>query len=138
EFGLLAKNKGLSKALSAHLFVGENDFDKAIIKIQLYDASSGDPTNPIIHEPIIFNITDKQTGWFKINLEDKNIYIDSSIKKIALMAILVQSEGEGCLALSGIFPSIGHWAIVKDFESGQLIKAPFSFPLYLTVETYSW
>src|SRR5690606_1311192 len=59
EFGLLAKNKGLSKALSAHLFVGENDFDKAIIKIQLYDASSGDPTNPIIHEPIIFNITDK-------------------------------------------------------------------------------
>lgn len=140
EMGILAKTKGLSKVLSTHIFIAENDYDEAIIKIQLYDATGGSPKSPIIHAPMVFKIINKQTGWFKLSLDDKNIFLDSDVKKIALVAILVHAEGEasGCISLSGILPSFKNMAFIKDFETGQFIKAPFSFPLYLTVETYSW
>jgi len=137
--GITINNKGLSKVLSAHLHITGNSYKKASVKIQLYDIEND---KPIVHSPIIFNIIDKQTGWFKINLEDKNIYIDSNIKKVALLFDLVAIESynkkePASLDINIIFPSFNTMAIGKD-DNGKLIKAPFSFPLYLTVETYSW
>lgn len=139
NIGITANNKGLSKVLSAHLHIADNDYKKASLKVQLYDIAND---KPIVHAPIIFNITDKQTGWFKINLEDENIYIDSSIKKIALMFDLVFVESYNKkepaeLTLNIVFPTFNSMAFGKN-DKDQWIKAPFSFPLYLTVETYSW
>ncbi|HLV45958.1 MAG TPA: hypothetical protein VKY32_02840, partial [Flavobacterium sp.] len=137
--GITINNKGLSKVLSAHLHIAGNSYKKASVKIQLYDIEND---KPIVHSPIIFNIIDKQTGWFKINLEDKNIYIDSNIKKVALLFDLIAIESynkkePASLDINIIFPSFNTMAIGKD-DNGKLIKAPFSFPLYLTVETYNW
>ena len=137
--GITVNTKGLSKVLSAHLHIAGNSYKKASIKIQLYDIAN---EKPIIHAPIIFNIVDKQTGWFKINLEDENIYIDSNIKKVAMMLDLVAIESynkrePASLNINIIFPSFNTMAIGKN-DNDKLIKAPFSFPLYLTVETYSW
>lgn len=137
--GIMVSNKRLSKVLSAHLHIASNGFKKSSIKIQLYDVTN---EKAIVHEPIIFNIVDKQSGWFKINLEDKNIYIDSEVKKVALLLDFVSVETynekvPASLDLNIVFPSFSAMAIGKD-DNNKWIKAPFSFPLYLTVETYSW
>src|SRR5690606_22149071 len=116
NIGITANNKGLSKVLSAHLHIADNDYKKASLKVQLYDIAND---KPIVHAPIIFNITDKQTGWFKINLEDENIYIDSSIKKIALMFDLVFVESYNKkepaeLTLNIVFPTFNSMAFGKN------------------------
>lgn len=143
EYGILFRNKGLSKILSAHLHIHQNTLKRALIKIQLYEISGGKPIKPIVHEPIIFDIRDKQVGWFKINLENQNIYLDKSIKKVAMFIKTVDTEyyqdkEDNCLYFTGIFPSLNNTIIYRHLNDEGFSKIPLSFPLYLTVETYSW
>lgn len=139
--GIFVNNKTLSKVLSAHLHISENSYKKAVVKVQLYDITN---EKSIVHEPIIFNITDKKTGWFKVNLEDKNIYVGRESKKIAIMFDFVYfkpyddtADTQPCLLMNAILPSFGTMVVIKD-DNEKWRKVPLSFPLYLTVETYSW
>src|SRR5690606_40049678 len=43
EYGILCRNKELSKNLSAHLHIHQNTLKRALIKIQLYEISGGKP-----------------------------------------------------------------------------------------------
>lgn len=140
--GIFVNNKTLSKVLSAHINISDNKYKKVIVKVQLYDITND---KPIVHEPMIFNITDKRTGWFKINLDEKNIYIDRESKKIAVMFDFVYfetyeddvTEIETCVSMSVLMPTFGSKIVVRE-DDKTWRKIPVSVPLYLTVETYSW
>lgn len=143
EYGILFRNKGLSKILSAHLHLHKNYLKKALIKIQLYEVIDGKPSNPIVHEPIIFNINDKQTGWFKINLENQNIYINKDVKRVIMFIKMIDKvdypdETDNCLYFTGIFPATSNLMIYRHLNDDGFSRVPVSIPLYLKAETYSW
>ncbi|MEG1267428.1 MAG: hypothetical protein RSE19_13215, partial [Myroides sp.] len=84
-------------------------------------------------------LTNKNTGWIVLNLNDYNIYIDGH-KKIAVTLKLLQMEfeknkKEGTFTMNVGF-GVGNNTVARESQFEEWMKFPINYPFYITVDSY--
>lgn len=140
EFGMIVKNKGLSEVKSFHIHIKENTYKRLVYRLSFYEVSNGKPSQKINHEEILFSIGEKYSGWLKVDLSKKYIFLDNKNKNIALVLSLVDLQFNSDEKIGNLDFHIGtalsNPMVIKEntFEPWQ--KFPFNIPMYITVDTY--
>ncbi len=140
EFGMIMKNKGLSELQSFHLHLNSISYKKVTYRLMFYEVKNGLPFKKINHQEVIFSITDKNKGWLKLDLSDKSIFLDESIRKFAVVLSLVNIEfakdkPTGSLSFN-LGTAVGNMIVGRDNKFEEWHKLPFNIPMYISVHTY--
>lgn len=87
----LSKEKGMKLTVRRNCYIKNlnfnitsNDFKSLKFRVNFYKIKDGLPTDLIVHENIIFEIRDNYLGWYNVDLEKYNIYLNSKIEEIAV------------------------------------------------------
>ena len=87
----LSKEKGMKFSVRRNCYIKNlnfnitsNDFKSLKFRVNFYKIKDGLPTDLIVHENIIFEIRDEYLGWYNVDLEKYNIYLNSKIEEIAV------------------------------------------------------
>ena len=64
--------------------ITSNDFKSLKFRVNIYKIHNGLPQDLIIEDNIVFEITDRYIGWFKVDLEPYKIYLSEDIEEIAV------------------------------------------------------
>lgn len=140
QFGMIVKNKGWSTLESFHLHVRSNDYKKLTYRLSFWKVQNGMPTQPIKHEEILFSLKSGNTGWHTIDLSNKYIFIDQSIKKFAIVLTLVQldfnsNNKEGNIDFN-VGSAVNNQMTLKEDAFSPWTKFPFNIPMYVKAECY--
>lgn len=97
----LSKEKGMKFKIrrNCHIkdlnfYISSNEFTSLKFRVNFYKIEDGLPTDFIIKENIIFEIKDKFLGWFKVDLEPYDIYLDEEYEEIAVTLQWLESVKE--------------------------------------------
>jgi len=87
----LSKEKGMKFSVRRNCYIKNlnfnitsNDFKSLKFRVNFYKIKDGLPTDLIVHENIVFEIRDEYLGWYNVDLEKYNIYLNSKIEEIAV------------------------------------------------------
>jgi len=140
EFGMIiTTNNKLKRIKKLHWHINTITFKKAVYSFQFYEVKNGKPSKRIYHPNINFTLTNKNTGWIVLDLNDYNIYIDGH-KKIAVTLKLLQMEfeknkKEGTFTMNVGF-GVGNNTVARESQFEQWMKFPVNYPFYITVDSY--
>ncbi|MEG1376873.1 MAG: carboxypeptidase-like regulatory domain-containing protein [Myroides sp.] len=140
EFGMIiTTNNKLKRIKKLHWHINTITFRKAVYSLQFYEVKNGKPSKRIYHPYINFTLTNKNTGWIVLNLNDYNIYIDGH-KKIAVTLKLLQMEfeknkKEGTFTMNVGF-GVGNNTVARESQFEEWMKFPINYPFYITVDSY--
>ncbi len=71
--------------------ITSNDFKSLKFRVNFYKIEDGLPTDLIVHENIIFEITNNSLGWFKVDLEPYDIFFNEEVEEIAVTIQWIES-----------------------------------------------
>lgn len=91
EVGMLFKNKYNCLINSVNFHISQNQFKKVKLRLTFYSIENNLPKDIIVNQNIIFDITDKFTGWFNLDLKPYSIYINN-LESIAVTLTLLEDE----------------------------------------------
>jgi hypothetical protein len=60
-------------------YVGYNNFDTLMIRVNFYEIKSGKPENTLHHQPIVRQVVNHKSGWVTFDLEEEDIVLSGSI-----------------------------------------------------------
>jgi hypothetical protein len=60
-------------------YVGYNNFDTLLIRVNFYEIISGKPANTLHQNPILRKVINHKTGWVTFDLEEEHIVLSGSI-----------------------------------------------------------
>lgn len=72
--------------------ITSNQFKSLKFRVNFYTIENGLPTDLIVQKNIIFEIKDAHLGWFKVDLEPYNIFINKELEHIAVTIQWVESN----------------------------------------------
>ena len=91
EVGMLFKIKYNCLINSVNFHISQNQFKKVKLRLTFYSIENNLPKDIIVNQNIIFEITDKFTGWFNLDLKPYSIYINNR-ESIAVTLTLLEDE----------------------------------------------
>lgn len=130
----IGRKFGISK--ESHLqnfnfFLSYNNFDTVTFRINIYGLKGGKPEKNLLTKNIIESIYNKQTGWFRVDLSQSELTVNSDI--IISLKWIDHSQHGDLLSMSFTFPSIGATHYYK-FGSQNKWKTFFSMSSCMNVE----
>ena len=140
QFGMIINtNNKLKKVKKVHWHVNKIDFKKAFFGLQFYEVENGKPSKQIPHPPINFILTDKNTGWNVINIDELDIYINDHKKIAAIIKVqkieFKKGNNTGGYVLN-IGLTVGSSVVGRESQYEDWTKIPANFPFYITVDSY--
>lgn len=72
--------------------ITSNQFKSLKFRVNFYKIENGLPTDLIVQKNIIFEIKDAYLGWFKVDLEPYNIYLNKELEHFAVTIQWVESK----------------------------------------------
>ncbi len=117
EMGMLFKTKNDCRVNSMNFYIQLNNYKKVKFRLTFYSIENGLPKDIIINQNIIFEINDKYTGWYKIDLKPYSISIQDR-KYFAATLTLLEED----------FTNQGNWftlpgALLPNFTTFRRNKA---------------
>jgi hypothetical protein len=64
--------------------ISGNDFKHLKFRVHFYRVENGYPTELIVEKNIVFEVNNNFTGWYQLNLEPFDIYLDEKDKQVAV------------------------------------------------------
>lgn len=77
-----------------NLKIATNNYENVKLRLTFYDLKNGLPDDIIVEKDIIFEITDKQTGWVHLDLTEYNIILQGR-QDVAITLTLLEREMDG-------------------------------------------
>lgn len=71
--------KNLKYILKLKFFMGYNNFDTLIIRVNFYEIESGIPAQALHQKPIIRQVVGQKSGWVTFDLEEENLAMSGTI-----------------------------------------------------------
>lgn len=94
----LSKEKGVRIKINKNCHLKDlnfkittNDFKSLKFRVNFYKIENGLPTDLIVFENIVFEIKDNFLGWFKVDLEEYDIFLTEDLGEIAVAIQWVES-----------------------------------------------
>jgi hypothetical protein len=60
-------------------YVGFNNFDTLMIRVNFYELESGKPANTLQRKPILRQVVNHKSGWVTFDLEEENLVLSGTI-----------------------------------------------------------
>lgn len=133
EMAMLFKNSKKIKLKEVKFFIAQNGYDTLRLRINIYNAKKTNVEDRLYIKSSIITITNKETGWFSLDLTDDVITVNDDYL-IALEIVDVVPE-IGKFALKGMLKPFGK-SYIRDVSFGKWIKKSFVLSLNSTVEMY--
>lgn len=91
EIGMKFKLKKDCKINDLNFNITSNEFSTVKFRLNFYKIENGLPAELISEKDIIFEVKDEYKGWFTVNLEPYDIYLDKELEDIAVTIQWVES-----------------------------------------------
>ena len=92
ETGMHFNVKRDCKIEKLNFYIFTNQYKSLKFRVNFYEIENGLPGNYIFNENIIFEVKDGVTGWFEVDLEEYNLYLDKELNEIAVTIQWIESE----------------------------------------------
>lgn len=92
ETGMSFKIKDDCKINSLNFYIFTNQYKSLKFRVNFYEIEKGLPGKLLFNNNILFDIKDGHTGWFEVDLEEYELYLDKDIEDIAVTIQWVESE----------------------------------------------
>lgn len=97
----LSKEKGMRFRIKNNCFIkslnfniSSNEFELLKFRINFYKLEDGIPAEIIIQKNIIFEIKDAYLGWFKVDLQPYEVYLEKELEEVMVSIQWVESVKE--------------------------------------------
>src|SRR5690606_37772729 len=87
----LSKERGMKLKIKRNCHIEDlnfnitsNDFTSLKFRVNLYKIEDGLPTDLLIEKNIVFEVKDNYLGWFKVDLQPYEIYLDEDVEEDAV------------------------------------------------------
>lgn len=87
----LSKERGMKLKIRRNCHIKDlnfkitsNDFTSLKFRVNFYKIKDGLPTELLIEKNIVFEVNDNFLGWFKVDLEPYEIYLEEDIEEVAV------------------------------------------------------
>lgn len=92
EIGMKYKVKKDCKIDDLNFNITSNDYASLKFRLHFYKVENGLPTDLLIEKDIVFEIKDKFTGWFTLDLKPHQIYLGKEVGDVAVTIQWVESK----------------------------------------------
>lgn len=92
ETGMSFKIKEECKINKLNFYILTNQYKSLKFRVNFYEIEDGLPGNFLFNKNILFEVKDGFTGWFQVDLEEYDLYLDKEIEDIAVTIQWVESE----------------------------------------------
>jgi len=140
EFGMIINtNNNFKKIKKVHWHINEINFQNAFFGLQFYEVQNGKPSKKIPHPLINFVLTNRNTGWNTIDIDELDVYINKNKKIAAIIKVqkieFKKGNNNGSYVLN-IGLTLGNSTVGRYSQYEEWSKVPASFPFYITVDSY--
>jgi hypothetical protein len=127
-----------SEILSFRLLVRQNEYDNVPFRLSFYSLENGMPGELIVHKDIRFEIKDRFTGWFEVDLTPYGIGFTGEREILVAITRLEEKLGEPKpFALEAVAFSRGFYSRTAGDENWERISAVgLTFAMYLNARVY--
>ena len=135
EMGLLFKIRNECRINSLNFYMSGNGFENVKFRLTFYSIEDDLPKDVIVNRDIIFDVTDKYTGWFNLDLKPYEIFISGHEQIAATLTILENDSGfdRNNLSLSGaMLPYFTTFARSKAMDEWKKYNQAISMYLEVT------
>lgn len=139
EAGMKFNLNGDYRLKSLNFYVGSNQYDSVKFRLNIYRLDNNQPTELLNREDIIFNVGDIRSDWFKVDLNNYNIYLEEELGSFAVTIQWLESEKKAPDSKffsipSGINPLDTNYFREKGMSEWKSSNHNLSF--YLVVDRY--
>lgn len=92
ETGMSFKIKEDCKINKLNFYILTNQYKSLKFRVNFYEIEDGLPGNFLFNKNILFEIKDGFTGWFQVDLEEYDLYLDKEMEDIAVTIQWVESK----------------------------------------------
>ena len=92
ELGMKFNLRGDYRLKSLNFYVGPNEYNSVKFRVNIYKIDNNQPTELMNGEDIIFEIGDIQSEWFKVDLNEYDIYLKEEIGDFAVTIQWLESD----------------------------------------------
>lgn len=92
ELGMKFNLRGDYRLKSLNFYVGSNQYNSVKFRLNVYKIDNNQPTELINNEDIIFEVGDIQTDWFKVDLNEYDIYLKEELGDFAVTIQWLESD----------------------------------------------
>ncbi|WP_339708944.1 carboxypeptidase-like regulatory domain-containing protein [uncultured Kriegella sp.] len=94
EVGMKFKIKSSCHIKDLNFKITSNDFTSLKFRLNFYKIIDGLPSNLLINKNVVFEVKNNFIGWFKVNLEPHEIYLEDKTEAIAVSIQWLESVKE--------------------------------------------
>lgn len=92
ETGMSFKIKEECKINKLNFYILTNQYKSLKFRVNFYEIEDGLPGSFLFNKNILFEVKDGYTGWFQVDLEEYELYLDKEIEAMAVTIQWVESE----------------------------------------------
>jgi|GEM_PF-725019 len=132
ETGMHFNVKRDCKIEKLNFYIFGNQYKSLKFRVNFYEIENGLPGNSIFNENIIFEVKDGVTGWFGVDLEEYNLYLDKELNEIAITIQWIESEKMNAQSkFFSILAALSSWRVQyirnKSMDKWEKQKAALNF-----------
>lgn len=92
EAGMKFNLNGDYRLKSLNFYVGSNQYNSVKFRLNVYRLDNNEPTELLNREDIIFDVGNIQSDWFKVDLDNYNIYLKEELGSFAVTIQWLESK----------------------------------------------
>lgn len=121
-----------------NVYMNDNDFTAIKFRLNIYEVVNGLPGSSLLQEAVNFEVTGKNPGWVKVDLEKYKIHVENH-DKIAVTVQWLESvktnEKSRFLSIPAAVSPI-HTAVTRDKSTEDWKRSAMYLSMYLNADCY--
>lgn len=137
EIGAPIKIKHDSEIISFGMYVRQNDYKRALLRLSFYELNGRTPGQLIVNKDIKFEIADQKKGRIEIDLSPYGIRFEGGREVLVALALLDEEMGgsQQVFMLSGALLGRSIYGHVVGHEKWDILKT-LAITMYLNARVY--
>jgi hypothetical protein len=139
EMGMKFNLKGNYRLKNLNFYIGSNQYKSIKFRMNVYELEDNKPSKLLNKEDIIFDVGDIQSDWFRLDLNEYNMYLKKELSEFAVTIQWLESDKKSPDSKFFAIPFSMNPLDTKYFREKGMSEwksSNHNLSFYLTVDSY--